>query len=157
MTSPNAVIKRLVQYLLPVIIFSIAFNITKFMEAEICWELDVNSTYAIKLLEHSPKEPRWKVTDVQNAVSNNISETYNDTTNNTEEEATYFSACPSKLSSHDVNRLLHFDKIKEIELWYPRVSSITYLFLYIIFCEVKLLYLNIAFFSYIIIPPCQNT
>lgn len=37
MNSPEACKKRLLKYLIPVVIFSFVFNIPKFLEAQIVW------------------------------------------------------------------------------------------------------------------------
>ena len=114
MNSPEAVRLRLVKYLLPVIIFSTCFNITKFMEAEACWGINysLNSTYLIKVTSTIGAS-----SDLHNRSS--IEETtWNDT---------YFPACDQTHKmhpplTHDVlNRLLHMDHINGEQIWDIRV------------------------------------
>ena len=114
MNSPEAVRLRLVKYLLPVIIFSTCFNITKFMEAEACWGINysLNSTYLIKVTSTIGAS-----SDLHNG--SRIEETtWNDT---------YFPACDQTHKMHPpltndvLNRLLHMDHINGEQIWDIRV------------------------------------
>ena len=119
MNSPEACRRRLIKYLLPVIIFSISFNITKFMEAKICWELNesLNTSYVIEFVnEEDSKGIDNTVVPRTASLTSDDSENINTNVNNTH---TYFSACDSDIP----NNILLRDKIMDIPLWYPRVRS----------------------------------
>ena len=114
MNSPEACRRRLIKYLLPVIIFSISFNITKFMEAKICWELNdhLNTTYLNELLneEDSRAINLTTVRPINATESHNANASISDT---------YFQACNSDIPKN----LLQRDELMNIQLWYPRVRS----------------------------------
>ena len=102
MNSPQACRTRLLQYLVPVIIISIAFNIPKFMEAEICWRLTANSTEVQRLL-----------------LDYNTTTSLNDDLSTTHglvnQDDLFFPVCPGV---EDADILLNYD-----DIWKRRVSS----------------------------------
>ena len=110
--SPEAIRLRLVKYLLPVIIFSIIFNITKFMEAQACWGINyhLNSTYLIKF-----------TSTIGNGSDENLEHgSWNDT---------YFPACDTAhkmhppLTNNVLNSLNRIDKINGVQVWDIRVRK----------------------------------
>ena len=120
MNSPEAVRLRLVKYLLPVIIFSICFNITKFMEAEACWGINysLNSTYLIKF-----------VSTVGNLDTNFSQNNKTGQENTSSWNNSFFAACDSVHNkhpplTHDVlNSLFHMDHINGEQIWDIRVRK----------------------------------
>ena len=112
MNSPEACRTRLLKYMLPVIIISIAFNIPKFMEAEICWKLTANATEVEKLLlDYSTQISEDKNYKLTASTNNDLSARHN----MADESGTHFPVCKGGIN--DVDILLTYD-----EIWKPRVS-----------------------------------
>ena len=71
MNSPEACRRRLLKYLIPVVIFSVVFNIPKFLEAEIYWKItvDENATEGGQTAENSSltyhEQPRVSDSDFE--------------------------------------------------------------------------------------------
>ena len=103
MNSPQGIRKRLLKYLLPVIIISIAFNIPKFMEAEICWRNMLNNNETSKLVLEYSTINNWTA-----SVNDDLSARHN------LPNSTIFPVCHV---GDDVDILLTYD-----EIWKPRVS-----------------------------------
>ena len=123
MNSPEAVRRRLVKYLLPVVIFSIAFNIPKFMEARVCWRLNpklVKSANLTKqLLEYisTQKQEGLHLSATGTAV-NVVGDS--DMKNASE---TFFPACPSSFDKETTNSLMRYDELMDIDIWHASVSN----------------------------------
>ena len=117
--SPEAIRLRLVKYLLPVIVFSIFFNITKFMEAEACWGINyhLNSTYLIKFSSNALSESSGEKPEDTNFEGLS---SWNDT---------YFPACDTAhkmhppLTSDVLNHLINIDHINGQQVWDIRVRK----------------------------------
>ena len=128
-TSPEAIRLRLLRYLLPVIVFSIAFNIPKFMEAQTCWALKLNSTYATHLIQYDQDIQLDLELDVRNETFSSTKgtsfESYGSYVGSRD---TTFPVCKhvferwNTSNFHALYLLLHRDSIMDIELWRPMVS-----------------------------------
>ena len=128
-TSPEAIRLRLLRYLLPVIVFSIAFNIPKFMEAQTCWALKLNSTYATHLIQYDQDIQLDLELDVRNETfsftKGTSFESYGSYVGSRD---TTFPVCKhvferwNTSNFHALYLLLHRDSIMDIELWRPMVS-----------------------------------
>ena len=128
-TSPEAIRLRLLRYLLPVIVFSIAFNIPKFMEAQTCWALKLNSTYATHLIQYDQDIQLDLELDVRNETFSSTKgtsfESYGSYVGSRD---TTFPVCKhvferwNTSNFHALYLLLRRDSIMDIELWRPMVS-----------------------------------
>ena len=89
------------------------------MEAQICWKLNVNSTYADKLLEYSTQQEHLEISNLDSSTMNplNVSDMDNMTAVDSE---TFFPAC--RVVNGTTNILLQYDEIMDIKIWKPRVS-----------------------------------